>query len=190
MVLIVAANWDLLEREFEVITQTPISFTVAILIATPLLWLSLRTIFSVRIDNLKSSNETLQIDKKSLEERLKTKDEELVKLGEEYKAKIKSDRLSANQIRVLEFIDAFESNHPPQPNQFPLECSVDEVASKLQLEHVQVDSIFKKLKREGLIASLWDGQATFLDRERPINEEKPVRLTSEGKDYLRAYREV
>lgn len=213
VILIAVSNWDLLEREIELITQVPITFTVALLIAIPLLWLISRTVFSIRIDNLKSNNETLQTDKKSLEDRLKVKDEEIIilkeecsKLKEENAARIKDSeqkipiidkakepelqqKLTDIEIKVLEFVKAFELVNPTEPNQFPHECSVDEAASKLEVEWGQTNETFRKLKRLNFATSLWEGQATYLDLNRPVNEEKPIRLTTEGKDYLKAHRQ-
>ena len=191
VILVAAATWDVLEREINLITQIPITFTIALLLCSFAIfgfvwWLS-KTLYSGRI-------ETIETDKKSLEERLKAKDEELEKQRSEHEKEIKmlqaskAEQLTTEQFKVLEFIDAFERNNPAQPNQFPPECSVDEVASKLQLDCGQVNEVFRHLRRAGFIHSIWEGRAIYLDMSRPINEERPARITPEGKAYLEPYR--
>lgn len=207
LLLVLAVEWDLIEREIGIVSQAPVIIittvvVIGLMVASSTWWLA-KNIFSGRI-------ETLQTDKTSLEERLRVKSEDLKKLQtekehlesrlllsgqglenqkKEFEEKSKAERLTIYQLRILELIDLLEKNNPTQPNQFPFECSVDEVVGRLQLEYAQVNSTFRKLKEMGFVESLWEGQATFLATNQPINEEKPVRLTPEGKEYLKHYLE-
>lgn len=150
--------------------------------------------------NLKSLIELLRADKKSLEDRLKLEEEKSAKQKDDYGNQIEAlDKrieeekpsticLTTDEFKVLEFIEAFDKINPIQSNQFPLECSVQDAASGTGLDIGKVNDIFRKLRKLDFIHSIWDNQATYLNMEQPINEEKAARIISAGKEFLETHR--
>ena len=178
-------NWDFLLKESDILLQAPVLFTIALSLGIisaggGVYWL-LEKIYRGQISSLegrlKLRDDQSEINTKAAETLIANSNKKLEP----------QQKLTDIEIKFLEFVEAFELINPPQLNQVPPECSVDEAASKLEVEWGQTNETFRKLKRLNFAVSLWEGQATFPILDHSLNQEKPIRLTTEGRNYLKAY---
>jgi hypothetical protein len=135
------------------------------------------------------------------EERIKLKDEEIKRkdyeiqqlmekaiIGKDVSGKANNLELKEMDIKALEAISRFESANSNQPNQLPVEYSVENLEADLGIDYGTADEILKRLRRLGLFESIWDNVLTFSNFNRPINEVRPGRLSKTGKDFLESHR--
>jgi hypothetical protein len=88
------------------------------------------------------------------------------------------------EIKVLQLIEKFERQSPQENLSH---YSVEQLEEELSNNSSEANEIIKKLKKLDLVICYWENVPTFVNLSRPINEEKPVRLTALGREFLVLY---
>lgn len=94
-------------------------------------------------------------------------------------------KLGKVEIEALKAIGRFESKNPHQPPQLPVDYSVDDLTTVLEIDWGEANEILKRLRRLGLVESIWDNFLLFPNLDRPVNETQAGRLSKAGQDFLR-----
>ena len=96
-----------------------------------------------------------------------------------YESILKS--LKENDIKTLKLIDQFQKQLSAESISH---YSVEQLEEELGEDSLQANGIIKKLKRLDLVTCYWENVLTFPSITRPLNEEKPVRLTKLGQEFI------
>ena len=166
-------TWEFLDKEWEVISQAPISIFFAIFLllfplAGAIYWV-FEIVYRGKINGLEGQIELLR-------ERLEGKQNE------------PTEQLEENEIRALERIESFERRNPRVGDRFPNLYAVEQLQADLSIEWWEANEIIRRLKALDLAYCPWENESIFMDRSRPIGEEKPVMLTNEGRYRLYAHK--
>ncbi|HEY9853805.1 MAG TPA: hypothetical protein V6D28_30320 [Leptolyngbyaceae cyanobacterium] len=178
---------DFVFSQRDKIENDPIPFLVIFIIGVALGWFINSWIQKNRIE--------------TNEERIKLKDEKIQEMGakiqsleqklasqQELKQNYNTFSLNENEIKALKAISRFEKENPFEASKAPAEYSIDYLVKDLQIDWGKANEILKKLRRLGLVESIWDNVSKFQNLARPINETPPGRLSKTGQEFLSNYR--
>lgn len=120
------------------------------------------------------------------EERVKLLEQKLASQGE---LKPNDNRYSLNEyeVRTLRKISKFEEEKSVKASKNSAEYSVDNLVKDWQIDRDEASQILKKFRALGLFESIWDNVPQFPNIARPINEARPGRLTTKGREFLINY---
>lgn len=178
---------DFLLSQGDTILNAPVPFIVIFVIGFAFGWL-------VNSWSQKTRIETNEQILKLKEEHIKEKDAKIQSLEQklasqaELKQNYNTISLNENEIRALKAISKFDKKNSFEASKTPSEYSVDCLSKDLQIDCIEANEIFKKLRRLGLIESIWDNISTFPNLDRPINESPPGRLSKRGQEFLSNYK--
>jgi len=178
---------DFLSNQGDIILRYPVPFLIVFVVGLALGW-------GVNSWVQKNKIETNEERLKYKEDQLKDRDIKIQSLEQKMASLSKDEQvdktipLSKDEIQALKAIKEFEDNNPIQSTSSPPEYSVDHLMKDLGVSWEESNEILRKFRRFGLFESIWDNLQSFPNRERPINETRPGRLSKDGKDLVRKYR--
>jgi hypothetical protein len=118
----------------------------------------------------------------NLKSRIELLEQQVNTEDEFYKSTLK--QLNKHDIEALKLIKKFEKNPPQDRDSDNTAYSVEDLEKQLAIDGGKANSIIKKLKKLELANCWWENLPTYPFLGRPINEEKPVRLTELGREFL------
>lgn len=174
---------DYFLNQWDTISKEPSLFIVTFIIGCSFAWFvsslmqknrieAFETILKLKDEQIKDKDTKIQ----SLEKQLASE--------EKYSQKSNNLNLSEVEIQTLKAISRFQKENPILPTELPSEYSVDNLIADLEIDWSDANEILKKIRRIGLVESIWDSVPLYPNLDRPINETRPVRLSKTGQEFL------